>query len=356
MHHADTLIEAGLRLGTVFKKSQGEYGVESGGETLACEISNALRKQLIYHTAAGCTHPATDPEGCPRCRPSGSHRSVVEVHDIRELDPIAVGDLVRFVVAGDRGLITEVLPRRNTLVRRAAGKKRLKQVVAANVDQVVAVVAAPQPHPAWDLLDRYLAAAEESNIPAAIVITKSDLVDADAFGDILDNYRRINYQVLLTSTVTGDGLTEMRALLAGRVSLFAGKSGVGKTTLLNTIQPGLGLRVGDVSRSGPQAGKGRHTTSHVEMVGLDFGGAIVDTPGMREFGLWDVFSDRQRNEHEDVDLAHHFREMRPYLGLCRFGLDCGHTHEPHCAIKSAVDAGEISSRRYHTYVLLSGRR
>jgi ribosome biogenesis GTPase / thiamine phosphate phosphatase len=92
------------------------------------------------------------------------------------------------------------------------------------------------------------------------------------------------------------------------------------------------------------------------MVGLDFGGAIVDTPGMREFGLWDVFSDRQRNEHEDVDLAHHFREMRPYLGLCRFGLDCGHTHEPHCAIKSAVDAGEISSRRYHNYVLLSGRR
>jgi ribosome biogenesis GTPase len=343
------------RLGTVHVKRQGEYAVESDGEIFPCEISNALRKRLIYHMTSGCTHPATDAEGCPRCRPTGSHRSVVTIRDIDEQDPIAVGDQVRFAGEGDRGLITEVLPRKNTLIRRAAGKKRLKQVIAANVDQVLGVVAAARPHPAWDLLDRYLAAAEESEIPGCVVITKCDLVEREPFGNILDTYRRIGYPVVLTSTITGEGIAELREMLTDRLSIFAGKSGVGKTTLLNALQLGLGLRVGEVSAGGPQTGKGRHTTSHVEMVSLAFGGSSVDTPGMREFGLWGVTSDRQRREHEDMELAQYFREMRPLLGHCRFGLDCSHTHEPRCAIKEAMEAGEISPRRYRNYLLITGK-
>ena len=162
-----------VRSGMVFKKSQGHYDVEADGTTIDCELSNTLRKQLIYPISAGCKHPPTDPVGCSRCRPGGTvHRRVQSVADIREQDPIAVGDLVRFMQADEgHGIITDVLPRRNQLVRRAAGKKPIKQVIVANADVVMAVVAAKQPAPSWGLVDRYLAAAEEAELPACIVIT-----------------------------------------------------------------------------------------------------------------------------------------------------------------------------------------
>jgi ribosome biogenesis GTPase len=342
--------------GLVFRKSQGWYGVDHNGLTIDCELSTTLRKQLLYRTTAGCTHPATDPQGCSKCRPVGGdgHRSVRDVAEISAVDPVAVGDIVRFARRNDGGgIITEVLPRRNTLVRRAAGEKRLKQVIAANVDQVLAVVAAMRPAPSWELLDRYLAAAEEAELPALVVITKTDLVDVDDLAIELEAYRRIGYPTVLTSSATGRGIGELRSALAGKVSLVAGKSGVGKTSLLNAVQPDLGLRVGTVSESGRQAGKGKHTTSHVEMFGLTGGGAIVDTPGMREFGLWDVSSKRQKQEHLALDLAELFPDLRPHLGHCRFGLDCSHDHEPGCAVKLAVERGEIHDRRYRSYLRLS---
>jgi ribosome biogenesis GTPase / thiamine phosphate phosphatase len=343
--------------GLVFRRRQGEYGVSLEGRTVTCGISNALRKELVYHTAAACRHPRSDPRGCPRCRPRGAHRSVVDVAEIRELDPVAVGDMVCFVPteSSDRGVITQVLPRRNTLVRRAAGPKRLRQLIAANVDQLLAVVAAASPHPSWNLLDRYLAAAEESEVAARVVITKIDLVDASSMVEELDDYRRIGHDVFLTSAPTGEGIDELRAALFDRVSVFAGKSGVGKTTLLNTLQPGLGQRVGEIISSGPATGKGKHTTSHVEMFELSGGGAIVDTPGMREFGLWETATGRQRQEHEEGDLALLFPDLKPFVGSCRFGLDCSHVHEPRCAIRDAVAAGDVSERRYHSYLRLAGR-
>ena len=146
--------------------------------------------------------------------------------------------------------------------------------------------------------------------------------------------------MILTSAVTGEGLTRLEWALRGKVSVLVGKSGVGKTSLLNALQPGLGLRVGQVSR---ESGKGRHTTAHLEMFPLAIGGAVIDTPGMREFGLWVVDGD---------DLALRFPEMRPYVGRCKFGLDCQHDEEPGCALRKAVMAGEVSPRRYRSYMRL----
>jgi ribosome biogenesis GTPase len=343
-----------VRSGVVFKKSQGHYEVEADGQTIDCELSSTLRKQLIYPISAGCTHPPTDPIGCSRCRPGGTvHRRVQCVADIREQDPIAVGDLVRFIHADEgHGIITDVMPRKNQLVRRAAGKKPIKQVIVANAGAVMVVAAAKQPAPSWGLVDRYLAAAEEAELPACIVITKMDLVEPDAFAEEIDTYTSIGYRVIRTSAATGLGIDELRAAMRGRISVFAGKSGAGKTTLLNALQPELGLRVAEVGR---QTGKGKHTTSHLQMFALSVGGAIVDTPGMREFGLWDVTTERQRHEHGGGEIATLFPDLRPYVGRCRFGLDCSHTHEPGCAITRAVAEGLVSPRRHMSYLRIVGR-
>ncbi len=311
--------------GLVFKKSQGNYFVRAEGprRAVVCAISSRLRKVLIYPTAA----------------PTSLHHRVQAVREIRSVDPVAVGDLVRFTQAGDgSGLITEVLPRRNQLARRAAGAKPLEQVIVANVDQIVAVFAAANPALKWELLDRYLATAEAAGIATLICLTKMDLVDEEPFIDEMRDYQRLGYPAAFTSAESGAGLEDFKAALKDRVSVFVGKSGVGKTSLLNAVQPGLGLRVKEVSQL---TTKGRHATSHLEMFALDSGGQVVDTPGMREFGLWQLEAD---------DLAYGFVEMRPYLGGCKFGLDCTHSHEPGCAVKAAVEAGRIAPRRYQSYL------
>jgi ribosome biogenesis GTPase / thiamine phosphate phosphatase len=320
--------------GVVVKKNIGTYHVRVDGGVLPCAISPRLRKQLIY--------PIADPT-------SLSH-IVRDVKTLDKVDPVAVGDVVRFVDAGDgRGLIVEVLPRRNRLARRdpAPGTHHFEQVIVSNVDYVIPVFAAANPTPKWAMLDRYLVSAESLELPVLIVITKLDLVRGP--GDVLDQeirqvveeYRRIGYPVLLTSSVTGEGLDKLRQTLKSRVSAFIGKSGVGKTALLNAIEPGLGLRVGEVGKG--HIGKGRHTTSNVEMVRLSFGGEIVDTPGTREFGLHDMDKD---------DLALFFPEMRLHVGKCRFGLDCQHDEEPGCAIRKAVMTEQISPRRYQSFLRL----
>ncbi len=319
--------------GVVYKKSIGTCFVrpsQSPERMILCALSNRLRKELVYPTAA---------------LSSLSHK-VREVRQLDHSDPLAVGDGVRFVEAGDgTGLIVAILPRRNRLARRTAapmpGKKSFEQVIAANVDQVVPIFAAAHPQPHWNMLDRYLASAASCELPALICINKLDLArDAEGVQAAVAEYRRIGYPVQLVSAHSGEGLEELRQALAGRISVFVGKSGVGKTSLLNALQPGLGLRVNAVSQT---TGKGKHTTTSPELFALDGGGAILDTPGMREYGLWDV----------DVeDLASLFPEMRPLLGKCRFGLDCRHDEEPGCAVRAAVMAGQISPRRYQSYLRL----
>lgn len=319
--------------GVVYKKTIGNYTVHNNGDAVLCEMSNRLRKHLIYPTA--------DPASLP-------HR-VQKVIELEHMDPLAVGDEVRYIKAEDgRGLIIDMLPRRNKLTRRSAVPKPLshgahpfEQIIVANVDQVVAVLAAAQPDPKWNLLDRYLASAEVSEVRALICITKMDLVDENngELQDALSEYKRIGYTTVLTSAYTGAGIEELRDALVGRTSVLVGKSGVGKTALLNMLQPELGLRVKEVSQV---TGKGRHTTTNLEMFPLDIGGAIVDTPGTREFGLWEF----------DDDFALLFPEMVPLVGTCRFGVDCQHDEEPGCAIRKAVVDGQISPRRYQSYLAL----
>ena len=315
--------------GVVFRKMLGHYTVHANGRDIDCVLSSLLRKQLIYPTAD----------------PTSLRHRVREVREVEHIDPVAIGDQVRFIDAGDgSGMINEVLPRRSTLSRPAPvpGQRVFEQVIVSNVDQVIPVFAAASPTPKWGLLDRYLVSAEASGLPALIVITKLDLVSKNHQLEAdLEVYRRIGYTVHMVSSVSGQGLEELKALLAGRTSVLIGKSGVGKTSLLNAIQPGLGLRVKEVGCG--EVGKGRHTTTHLEMFGLEVGGALVDTPGMREFGLWDVSGE---------DLALYFPEMAGYVGGCKFGLSCRHDGEPGCAIRQAVMAGKISPYRYKSYLNL----
>jgi ribosome biogenesis GTPase len=192
------------------------------------------------------------------------------------------------------------------------------------------------------LLDRYLVTAEAAELPVLIVITKLDLVNGNhKLDEELETYRRIGYPIHKVSSHTGEGIEELKEILQGKTSVLIGKSGVGKTSLLNAIQLGLGLRVKEVSKG--ELGKGRHATTHLEMFNLTFGGTIVDTPGMREFGLWDIAQD---------ELAYLFPEMTDHVGRCKFGLSCSHDSEPGCAIRKAVMDGGISPHRYKSYMNL----
>ena len=309
--------------GTVCRKSRGAYFVQVDGRTVVCSISSKLRKILVY----------------PIADAASVRQRVVDVERIQAVDPIAIGDEVGIIEhdAGE-GMIKDILPRHNEFRRKAAGSRPWEQVMVANVDQVVPVFSAAKPKPKWGMLDRYLVNAEAAGVPALICITKMDLAKEDSLMDALRVYETIGYPVITTSVVTPSGINDVTDALKDKASVLVGKSGVGKTTLLNAIQNDLGLKVREVSDS---TGKGKHTTSHLEMFPLDIGGAIIDTPGTREFGLLDL---------PKRDLAELFPEMRPFLGQCKFGMNCAHKSEPDCAIKQAVEAGEIAYHRYQSYM------
>ena len=263
---------------------------------------------------------------------------------------IVVGDRVNVLVNhATEPMILERLPRLNQLSRSTssrAGGKLIEQVLASNVDQIITVFAAANPKPKWNLLDRYLVMAEAVELPVWIVITKTDLVEQsqeiDELNQQLAVYRKIGYPVLLTSCVQQNGIEGLRSLLKQKNSVLIGKSGVGKTSLLNALIPGLDYKVSNVNET---TGKGRHTTSAMRLLPMDEDTTLIDSPGTREFGLWDV-------DPDDLDWC--FKEMRPYLGFCKFKLDCQHEDEPGCAIRQAVVNGQINPRRYHSYLKLKG--
>jgi ribosome biogenesis GTPase len=305
---------------------------------IECAITNKLRKKLVY----------------PLYPDRKALKGVVEVTDIKVVDPVAVGDEVRLIRSGDAtGVIVEVQPRRNALTRKAAGDKPIRQIIATNVDQMVVVVSAAKPRISWELVDRYLVVAAAAEVSAMIVVTKIDLVAEESLSSELGVYRGLGYVCLPVSAPQRRGVDQVAEQMKGKLSVLAGKSGVGKTTLLNRLESGLGLRVNEVSQS---MNKGKHTTTHVEMFPLTIGGAIIDTPGMRELGIYDASTPRQRAEHEDFDIASLMPDLAPHLGQCRFGLSCTHTHEPQCSIKEAVHDESISSRRYESYLRMVNDR
>ncbi|HKW11747.1 MAG TPA: ribosome small subunit-dependent GTPase A, partial [Gemmatimonadaceae bacterium] len=242
---------------------------------------------------------------------------------------------------GGAWAICEILPRRSRLARRAPGGAYGERIVAANVDQVVVVFAAAKPEPHVRMLDRFLVIAEANQLAAHIIVNKVDLVPERAAQERFAAYSRAGYSVHFTSTKRGDGLESVRATLNGRVSVFTGPSGVGKSSLLNALFPGLSLRVGEISAS---VNKGRHTTVGATMIPLpnDGGGYVVDTPGLREVGMWALTA-------EHLDSC--FPELRQFAASCRF-TDCTHVVEPGCAVKDAVKRGDVNADRFASYIKL----
>lgn len=256
----------------------------------------------------------------------------------RPQDKVVVGDVVD-VEPTDTGdwAITRVHPRSSALVRRAPGKAPRGKTIVANVDQVVIVFAVARPAPHLRMLDRFLVLCEANGLEPLIVANKTDLLPESEVDALFAPYRGAGYPVLRAAAKQGVGVPELREALCGRTSALTGPSGVGKSSLLNAVQPGLALRVASVSDA---VQKGRHTTVTAQLIPLECGGYVADTPGLREIGLWGVDPD---------ELDGFFPEFRPYLGTCRFGTGCSHTHEPACAVRDATEAGDIHPVRYDSY-------
>ena len=259
----------------------------------------------------------------------------------RTSDIAVIGDRVRLERLPDgTGVIEDVEPRERRFSRRQPGPRGTwrEDVMVANPDLVVAVFSLDRPPPNPRLVDRFLVVAEYNEVPVILVANKVDLVGTDAAHERFGPYERIGYDVLYTAAKAGAGVDELRARLAGRLSIVTGPSGVGKSTLLNAMQPGLRLATAEVSDA---LRKGRHTTTLAELHALDgrAGGYVADTPGIRELGLWEI---------PPSELAWCFPEFRPHLGSCGFN-DCSHLHEPRCGVRAAVEAGAVSEERYDSY-------
>lgn len=293
------------------------------GRIFPCRLRGNLKKRFTYSETA-------------------SHvRRVEKVKKLAETDPVAVGDRVSITVSesGTEGVIEEVHPRRRALVRRS-GNERERQTLVANLELAVIVFAAAEPRPDLFKLDRFLVLAEDSELEILIVLNKADLADPAELAEVQAEYETIGYDVLTTSRVTGDGIEALRTRLKGRLAAFCGPSGVGKSSLLNAVQPGLRLRTGATSEV---THAGRHTTVRAELLTLEQGGWVADTPGLRQVEFWDLAAE---------DVAFCFPELEPLMGHCKFP-NCRHRSEPGCAVRTALDAGQLSPRRYQSYLQMT---
>lgn len=258
-------------------------------------------------------------------------------------NPVAVGDIVDIEIEDveeKTGIIKKIYPRKNYVVRQSPRKKHYLHLLASNIDQAILIITVNHPKLKQGFIDRFLLMTEPYNIPVIIVFNKADLYDKGEIGvfEYLQNiYNKIGYTCILTSAVTGQGVEDLKGLLKDKISLIAGQSGVGKSTLINNIQPALNLKINELSS---YTGKGQHTTTFAEMFNLDFGGKIIDTPGIKNLSF---------NNLDVLDVAHNFREFFEKSKDCKYS-NCTHRNEPGCAVKKAIESGKISELRYINYI------
>lgn len=269
-------------------------------------------------------------------------KGIFKIDDITSTNPIAVGDEVIIEKENEvegTVMITEILPRRNYVTRQSPSHKKQHHIVASNLDQSILFATLRDPKTSQGFIDRFLVTCEAYHIPALVVFNKADLYrrkEHEQYEALKAMYNAVGYTTVLTSLAKGEGVEEVKSILQDKITLMSGHSGVGKSTFLNAIFPGLNLKTQDVSG---WSGKGMHTTTFAEMFDLPFGGRIIDTPGMREFGLVDI--PRQ-------ELSHYFPEMARLINDCQFN-NCLHTKEPGCAVIKAVQEGAIHEDRYVSY-------
>jgi len=322
--------------------NRNSEGIANPDETVSAQNSTVGTSALVVEASSGMCRVDLDGEILLCSLRDAS----LETQEIGYTNVVAVGDQVMVSrTANGQGVVEAILPRHSVLARPYspdAGKviDGLEQIVVANVDRLLIVTSWREPFIWPALIDRYLIAAQRSQIKPVICINKIDLIeDQTEFEDTLQPYRDLDYQLVLTSTVSGAGIDKVRNLLQNSTTVLAGLSGVGKSSILTAVQPNLDLKVGNVSDHGLFSGQGRHTTTQSSLWKLENGGIVIDTPGVRTFGIAGIAPE---------ELASWYPEMVEYAGRCRFS-NCMHINEPKCAIQTAVNEGSISELRYKNY-------
>lgn len=293
----------------------------------------------IVTKSTGSWYSVLNPDGSvTNCKLKGRFK----IQGIKTTNPLAVGDYVGYHVLLEEGtgLITKIFPRKNYIIRKATKLSKESHILASNLDQAIMIVTLAEPRTSTGFIDRFLITAEAYHIPAVIIFNKIDLYDEKRLKELSvlkEIYETAGYPCISVSALTGENAEAVEELLKDKVSLLTGHSGVGKSALVNTIEPGLDLKTQPISRA---HSKGVHTTTFARMFELSFGGYIIDTPGIKEFGLYDL----DRNT-----LSERYPEMRALMHECKYA-NCTHLHEPGCAVKEAVSNGKISKFRYEGYL------
>ncbi len=298
-----------------------------------------MHKGIVIKSTGSWYQVLLENEEVINCRIIGKFR----LNGMKVTNPVAVGDRVELEKEADeKGIIKKILPRENFVVRQSPRKKHFLHLLASNIDQAVVIMTIISPNLKQGFIDRFLLMTEPYNIPVVIVFNKADLYGDDEltiYHYLREIYEKIGYEVRLVSSTTGAGLDKLKATLKDKISLISGQSGVGKSTLVNALQPHLDIHTNEIS---DYSGKGMHTTTFAEMFPLDFGGHIIDTPGIKTLGF---------NNLTPKDVVHNFRELFKYSKDCKFA-DCTHRNEPGCAVKEGVEQGGISELRYMNYVTI----
>ena len=298
---------------------------------------------VIKSTGSWYTVKTTDGQ-LIECRIKGNFR----LKGIRSTNPIAVGDQVELTISQEdsnlegevTGMITNIIERKNYIIRKSPNLSKESHIIAANIDQAFLIVTIKYPVTSTTFIDRFLVSAEAYRIPCRIIFNKTDLYNqaqTAQMNSLVEMYETVGYSCLKISATQNTGIEELKTMMKDKTNVFSGHSGVGKSTIINCIQPGASLKTGIISDSHH---KGKHTTTYSEMIDLDFGGFIIDTPGIKGFGLLEM---------EKEEIAHYFPEMFRLLNNCQY-YNCTHIHEPGCAVKIAVAEGQISESRYETYL------